>query len=53
MEGRKIHRRYIGSVNSAIAKQKKEAVELAITEGESPIEIKQLIIGAIASNHRS
>ncbi|PLZ95289.1 hypothetical protein CEN50_22800 [Fischerella thermalis CCMEE 5268] len=43
MEGRKIRRIHIGSVDSHRAKEKKEAVELAISEGESPDEIKQLI----------
>lgn len=44
MEGRKKNRVYIGSVNSTRASQKKEAVSLAIAEGESPTKIKQLII---------
>jgi hypothetical protein len=43
MEGRKIRRIHIGSVNSTRASQKKEAVELAIVEGESPQQIKKLI----------
>ncbi|OUL28790.1 hypothetical protein [Nostoc sp. 106C] len=43
MLGRKIHRRYIGSVESAIAKNRKSEVESAIADGESPTEIENLI----------
>ncbi|MBN3892514.1 MAG: hypothetical protein HWQ43_26340, partial [Nostoc sp. JL31] len=39
MQGRKIHRRYLGSVDSAIAKRKKADVEIAISDGQSPQEI--------------
>ncbi|MEH2080212.1 MAG: DUF4102 domain-containing protein [Nostoc sp.] len=43
MQGRKIHRRYLGSVNSVIAKNKKADVEIAISDGHSPQEIEKLI----------
>ena len=43
MSGRKLNRHYIGSVRSPRAKLKKQAVENAIADGESPQEIKQLI----------
>jgi len=43
MEGRKLHRHYIGSVRSPKANMKKQAVEDAIRDGQSPQEIKQLI----------
>lgn len=43
MTGRKIHRLYIGSVESAIAKNRKAEVENAIADGDSPQEIKQMI----------
>ncbi|MDZ8240588.1 MAG: hypothetical protein RMZ69_26130, partial [Nostoc sp. ChiQUE01a] len=43
MFGRKIHRRYLGSVHSPRAQQKKQAVEEAIADGQSPTEIKQLL----------
>jgi hypothetical protein len=43
MEGRKKQRRYIGSVNSATAKNKKQMVENAIASGDSPEEIINLI----------
>ncbi|MDZ8052967.1 MAG: hypothetical protein RMX68_005835 [Aulosira sp. ZfuVER01] len=43
MTGRKKHRRYIGSVESAIAKNRKLEVESAIADGESPAEIENLI----------
>ena len=43
MEGRKLHRHYIGSITSNKAKGKKQAVEYAILDGQSPDEIKQLI----------
>ncbi|MDZ8067767.1 MAG: DUF4102 domain-containing protein [Nostoc sp. DedQUE08] len=43
MQGRKIHRLYLGSVNSAIARSKKADVELAISDGQSPQEIEELI----------
>ena len=45
MVGRKKNRRYIGSVDSIRAKQKKSAVEIAIADGLSPIEIENLIHG--------
>jgi hypothetical protein len=43
MEGRKLHRHYIGSITSNKAKAKKQAVKDAILDGQSPQEIKQLI----------
>ncbi|MEH2454497.1 DUF4102 domain-containing protein [Nostoc sp.] len=43
MVGRKIHRRYIGSVDSIRAKQRKAAVEIAISDGQPPREIENLI----------
>ncbi|MEH1772446.1 MAG: DUF4102 domain-containing protein [Nostoc sp.] len=43
MQGRKIHRLYLGSVNSAIARSKKADVEIAISDGQSPQEIEELI----------
>ena len=43
MEGRKLHRVYIGSVTSNKANSKKQAVSEAILDGQSPQEIKQLI----------
>lgn len=43
MDGRKIHRRYIGSVNSPLARDRKLAIEEAINFGRSPKEIQQLI----------
>ncbi|MBD2609515.1 DUF4102 domain-containing protein [Scytonema hofmannii FACHB-248] len=43
MEGRKISRIYIGAVASKKAMKKKQAVEDAILDGQSPQEIKQLI----------
>ncbi|MEH2312357.1 MAG: DUF4102 domain-containing protein [Nostoc sp.] len=43
MVGRKKNRRYIGSVDSIRAKQKKADVEIAIADGSLPIEIKKLI----------
>lgn len=43
MEGRKLHRVYIGSENSPRAKRKKQAVEFAIADGQTPTEIKKLI----------
>jgi hypothetical protein len=45
MEGRKLHRVYIGSITSNKAKAKKQAAEYAILDGQSPHEIKQLIRG--------
>jgi hypothetical protein len=45
MEGRKISRIYIGAVASRKAQLKKQAVEDAILDGQSPQEIKQLIRG--------
>ncbi len=43
MEGRKIRRRYIGSVRSAIANYRKTMVSSAIADGETPAEIQNLI----------
>jgi hypothetical protein len=43
MTGRKINRIHIGSVTSAIALQKKAAVEIAISDGFSPAQIQELI----------
>lgn len=43
MEGRKIHRCYLGSVRSPLALRKKEMVEVAIADGKLPIEIEKLI----------
>ncbi|MEH2307812.1 DUF4102 domain-containing protein [Nostoc sp.] len=43
MTGRKINRLYLGSVGSIIAKRKKADVEVWISDGKLPIEIKQLI----------
>lgn len=43
MVGRKKNRRYLGSVTSAIAKNRKLEVENAITDGQSPTEIEQMI----------
>ena len=43
MSGRKLNRNYIGSVRSPLAQLKKQAIESAIADGESPQEIKQLI----------
>ncbi|WP_339377839.1 hypothetical protein [Calothrix sp. NIES-2100] len=43
MSGRKLQRRYIGSVESAIAKNRKSEVEIAIADGQTPGEIQQLI----------
>ncbi|MHC5826349.1 MAG: hypothetical protein ACYT04_63455, partial [Nostoc sp.] len=45
MAGRKIHRIYIGSVDSIKAKKVKQAVEIAIANGKLPIELKHLIQG--------
>ncbi|GAX41541.1 hypothetical protein NIES4075_25140 [Tolypothrix sp. NIES-4075] len=39
MEGRKLHRVYIGSITSNKARMKKQAVLEAITDGQSPQEI--------------
>lgn len=44
MEGRKIRRCHIGSVRSHTALLKKEAVVRAIALGQSPQEIKQIVI---------
>lgn len=49
MEGRKKHRRYIGAVHSPKAQEKKQAVEIAIADGETPAEIQKII----RANHRS
>lgn len=43
MQGRKIHRLYLGSVNSPKAKLRKEEVEIAIADGLTPVEIEKLI----------
>jgi hypothetical protein len=43
MEGRQLHRHYIGATGSKKALLKKQAVEYAILDGQSPQEIKQLI----------
>lgn len=45
MVGRKKNRRYIGSVDSITAKQKRVLVETAIADGKLPIEIEKLIKG--------
>ncbi|MEH1883740.1 MAG: hypothetical protein V7L19_10400 [Nostoc sp.] len=45
MVGRKKNHRYIGSVNSITAKQKRVLVETAIANGKLPIEIEKLIKG--------
>jgi hypothetical protein len=43
MIGRKIHRCYLGSVRSQLAKQKKADIEVWIADGYSPMEIQKLI----------
>ncbi|MHC5860740.1 DUF4102 domain-containing protein [Nostoc sp.] len=43
MTGRKIHRCYLGSVRSQLAKQKKADIEVWIADGYSPMEIQKLI----------
>ncbi|RCJ16932.1 hypothetical protein A6S26_32010 [Nostoc sp. ATCC 43529] len=43
MTGRKKHRRYLGSVDSPKARLKKEDVEIAIADGQTPAEIEELI----------
>ncbi|MDZ7970311.1 MAG: DUF4102 domain-containing protein [Nostoc sp. DedSLP03] len=43
MQGRKKNRRYLGSVDSARARSKKADVEIAISDGQSPQEIEELI----------
>ncbi|OCQ98969.1 hypothetical protein BCD64_23305 [Nostoc sp. MBR 210] len=43
MEGRKLHRRYIGSITSPKARDRKLAIEEAINFGRSPKEIEKLI----------
>ncbi|MEH2210828.1 DUF4102 domain-containing protein [Nostoc sp.] len=43
MQGRKIHRCYLGSVNSKLARHKKADVEVWISDGQSPSEIQKLI----------
>ena len=45
MEGRKLRRHYIGAVRSPLANLKKQAVEEAIADEQSPIEIIQLLQG--------
>ncbi|MBE9210516.1 DUF4102 domain-containing protein [Nostoc sp. LEGE 06077] len=46
MDGRKLHRLYIGSIHSPKAKAKKLALENAIADGQTPIEIKQMLRGS-------
>ncbi len=43
MVGRKKHRIHIGSVTSPIAQAKREEIEIAIADGNSPADIKQLL----------
>nr|MDZ8005791.1 hypothetical protein [Nostoc sp. DedSLP05]MDZ8102143.1 hypothetical protein [Nostoc sp. DedSLP01] len=43
MTGRKIHRRYLGSVDSPKAKFRKSEIENAIADGQCPAEIEKLI----------
>ncbi|MBW4678113.1 MAG: hypothetical protein KME52_30250 [Desmonostoc geniculatum HA4340-LM1] len=43
MVGRKIHRHYLGSVNSKLAKRKKADIEVWISDGQPPGEIEKLI----------
>ncbi|MFN6438806.1 MAG: DUF4102 domain-containing protein [Nostoc sp. DedSLP01] len=43
MFGRKIHRRYLGSVDSPKAKFRKSEIENAIADGQSPQEIEKMI----------
>ncbi|WP_017652144.1 hypothetical protein [Fortiea contorta] len=43
MTGRKKNRIYLGSANSAIAKNRKADVEAAINDGQTPQEIQHLI----------
>jgi hypothetical protein len=43
MHGRKINRIYIGSAQSAIAKNRKSEIETAIADGESPADIQRLL----------
>lgn len=45
MEGRKKNRLYIGAVHSSKAQQKKAAVENAIADGQTPVEIEQMLRG--------
>lgn len=45
MDGRKLHRVYIGSVDSPRAREKKSAVQSAIADGQTPQEIKQMLQG--------
>lgn len=51
MSGRKIHRIYLGSVNSILAKRKKADVEVWISDGQSPLEIEKLIQSWGESHH--
>ena len=43
MTGRKINRCHIGSVRSPQAQEKKQAVEIAIADGDTPQEIQKII----------
>ena len=43
MQGRKIHRCYLGSVRCRKAQGRKEEVEIAIADGLTPVEIEKLI----------
>ncbi|MEH2377741.1 MAG: DUF4102 domain-containing protein [Nostoc sp.] len=43
MLARKKNRIYLGSVDSNLARQKKEAVEISIINGRSPVQIQELI----------
>ena len=45
MEGRKIIRCHLGSLRSQQGREKKQAVEFAIADGQTPIEIKQMLRG--------
>ncbi|WP_414579603.1 hypothetical protein [Anabaena sp. CCY 9402-a] len=45
MQGRKIHRCHIGSVRLAAVLEKKQAVEIAIADGQNPVEINQMLRG--------
>lgn len=45
MMGRKIHRIYLGSVSSILAKRKKADIEVWIADGKLPFEIEKLIRG--------
>ena len=43
MVGRKKNRIYLGSIDSNLVREKKEAVEISIINGRSPVEIEKLI----------